>query len=198
MAYPAVSDLKTYLGTSSATEDTLLGVVLNAAIAWVEAWCGHDFVADSAQTIKIMPDYPNLMDRARRVLLVRNWEIISVTSITNGDGEVVAAADYTLLPLSGPPYYKIELHADSGLYWTRGSDGAGFVTIVASSLGYTADVPNDVKLAILQIAAYMYRARGSGTAGKVATATRQGLVIQPDELPATSLQLLWNYRRVRG
>lgn len=196
MSYPTTANLKTYIKTASSAEDTLLGWVNDAAIRFVEAWCGHDFVADADQTIYVMPEYPNLL-AGRRVLLVRGYDIISVTSITNGDGESVDSGDYRLLPLDGPPYYKIELDADSGLFWWRGSDGAGVVTIVASSLGYSASCPADVFLAILDLGAYLYRARSSGGLGPVSTATRQGMVIPPDEVPPHILQMLAPYRRVR-
>jgi len=197
MAYPTVENAKTYLSVTGAGEDTEIGWFVDAATAWVENYCGHNFEADADQTIYILPEYPALIGRSRRKLLIREYEIISVTSITNGDGETVGSGDYLLRPTSGPPYYMIELDADAGLVWWRGSDGAGVVTIVASSLGYSATCPDDVFLAILETVGVLYRARATGGLGTVTTATRQGLIIQPGIMPPHILFLLNSYRRRR-
>lgn len=193
MAYPTVSNVKTHLTITGSGDDATLTNILAAVVDWVEQWTGHSFVAASAQTIKVVPDYPNLL--GRRVLLIGH-DLRSVTSITNGDGESISSSDYTLLPLDGPPYHKIELHVDSGLRWWRGVE-SGYVTIVGD-VGFSSDVPDDVKLAILELCGYFYRARSTGAGGAVRTATRQGLIIEADELPGRVLELLGPYRRLRA
>jgi len=195
MTYPTYANLKTFLGTSSSAEDTLLGWIIDAAIAFVEVWTGHDFVAQASQTIYVNPVYPARL--GPRVLLIRQYDVMAVTEIKNGDGVVVAAANYRLLPLDGPPYHKIELAADSGLCWTRGAAGTGVVAIKGTT-GFSTGCPKDVFLAILMIGAAYYRARSSGGMGTVMTATRQGLVIEPGNLPPEILALLEPYRRWRG
>jgi len=196
MTYPVLADVKAYLGTSSSGEDTLLSWLLGGAIAFVERWTGRDFVAAVDQTIRIVPDYPNLLGSDRRKLLIRDYDLRAVTSITNGDGEVLDAADYMLRPPSGPPYYCIELFTWSGQRWTRGD--VGYVEIVASSLGYSASCPDDVFAAILALVAHLYRSRTTGASGAVSTATRGGLVIPPATVPPDILQMLDPYRRVKG
>lgn len=196
MAYPTVSDVKTYIGTASNTEDTLLEWLLAGAIAFVEKWTERNFVAASDQTIRVVPEYPNLLGRDRRKLLIRDYDLAAVTSITNGDGEVLAEADYLLRPPDGPPYYCIEIYKWAGKCWTRGT--VGYVEIEASSLGYSATCPEDVFAAILALVAHLYRSRTSGASGPVSTATRQGLMIPPSTVPVDILQMLQPYRRYKG
>lgn len=193
MTYPTTANVKTFLGVVGAGEDTLIGWLLEAAVAFVEKYCGHDFVSQAGQTYEVVPEYPNLL-AGKRVLLIRDVDLYAVTSVTNGDGVVVAAGDYKLLPRSGPPYYKIELDADSGLVWWRGSDGSGVVEIQGTT-GYSSACPDDVFLAILEIAAYEYRARQSGAGGVVTTATRQGIIVPPGSYPSYITDLLDPYRR---
>ncbi len=197
MAYPTTAQVKTYLPASGSGEDTLIDWLLGGAVKFVENYTGHDFVADAAETFYVVPEYPNLLN-GRRTLLLRDREVITLTSVTNGDGVAVASGNYCLLPKSGPPYYKIELDPDSGLYWWRGSDGAGVVTVVASSEGYSAACPADVFMAILQLVAYLYRGRSTGAGGPVTTASRAGLIIPASEVPANILTVLDAYRRRPG
>ncbi len=197
MTYPTSANCKTYIGASGAGDDTLIGWLLDGVIAWVEAWCGHDFVAQAAQTVKVMPEYPNILGRSRKKLLIRDFDLMAVTSVTNGDGVSVASGDYTLLPLSGPPYFMIELTPGSGKYWWRGWDGEGVVTIVGTT-GQSTACPADVFQAILMLVAHFYRGRSSGAGGPLTTATRQGMVIEADKVPKTVLDLLANHRRVRA
>lgn len=191
MTYPTDADVKTFLGITGSGEDALVGWLLEAAIQFVESYCGHTFVADELQTVEVVPEYPNLLD-GRRVLLIRDTEFMAVTSVKNGDGVTLAASDYKLLPRSGPPYHKIELRP--GLVWWRGSDGLGVVEI-GGTTGTSTGCPADVFLAIIQIAAYEYRARQTGAGGAVTTATRQGMIIPPQSLAPHIMEKLNPYRR---
>lgn len=192
-AYPTATQVKTFLGISSSGDDTTIGYIVDGVTDFIERYCGRSFVDAAAQTIKVMPEYPNLL--GRRELLIKDWDVVSVTSITNGDGETIS--DYTLLPLNGPPYYKIEIDLDAGQVWNRGSDGAGVVTIVCTT-GYASAVPNDIYLAFIQLCAWLYRARSAGAGGAVTTATREGLTIAPSEIPPNIRETLDLYKRQHG
>lgn len=196
MAYPTVVQCKTFLGAQGDGDDALLTQVLAAAVKWVEEWCGHVFVKVTGTSVYIVPAYPNLLGRGRS-LLVREHDVYKITQITNGDGEIVAATDYLAYPVEKPPFYRIELSPVSGLVWTRGDDGLGQVVILGD-MGATSTCPSDVFYAIMEIVAFYYRSRSSGAAGPLTTATRQGLVINPSQVPPHALELLVNWRRRRG
>ena len=197
MSYPALANLKTFVNTSSESEDGVLQICLDAAIDFVEKYTGHSFEESDSVTIKVIPEYPYILGPHRRKLLINEYDIQSVSGITNGDGESIAASDYRLLPVDGPPYFMIELAADSGLYWFSGWDRIGTVDIVCTT-GYCADTgtPGDIYAAIIQLAVHLYRARSSGGGGHVRTATRGGLVIEPSDIPDSVRVVLDSYRRL--
>src|SRR3990172_13265896 len=84
MTYPVLADAKTFLSVSSSGEDTVLGWLVSAAVKFVEEYTGHDFVADAAQTVTVIPEYPNL--HGKRRLLIRETEFTAGTTVTNGGG----------------------------------------------------------------------------------------------------------------
>lgn len=49
--------------------------------------------------------------------------LAELTSVTNGDGTVLADSTYTLLPRSGAPYHTIRLEANGAVVWQSASDG---------------------------------------------------------------------------
>ncbi len=49
--------------------------------------------------------------------------LAELTSVTNGDGTVLAGSTYTLLPRSGAPYHTIRLEANGAVVWQSASDG---------------------------------------------------------------------------
>lgn len=195
MAYPTLANVKTYLGGSGTGQDSVLQWLLDGAVDWVERYCGRKFVETAADTVYVVPDYPAIIGSHRRLLYLRDVDLVSVTSITNGDDESVSSGEYRLLPLEGPPYFLIELLPSSGKYWWAGGDGDGVVTIVGNT-GF-ATTPSAVFQAVLEIVAFAFRARTSGGAGPVTTATREGLVIQPAMVPEHVLEWLRVYKRVR-
>src|SRR5688572_11890581 len=50
--------------------------------------------------------------------LVVRFPLVSVTTVTNGDGTAIDSANYTLLPRSDTPYRKIHLPVSGATYWT--------------------------------------------------------------------------------
>jgi len=189
MAYPVLVDVKAYLKVAGAGEDGLLQQLLDAAISFVEGWCGRKFTRALGQT-KVVPEYPHRV--GSRKLLVKA-DVYSVTSIQNGDGSLIGANEYLLLPFSGPPYWCIELKPWAA--WSRGADGSGVVTI-SGDIGL--DCPADVSSAVLELVAYLYRSRTTGAGGAVTTATRQGLIIPASSVPGHVLEVLNLHRRSAG
>lgn len=49
--------------------------------------------------------------------------IAELTSVTNGDGSVLAGSEYTLIPRSGAPYHTIRLQANGATQWLSAADG---------------------------------------------------------------------------
>lgn len=177
MAYPTLAEFKSYLGVSDTTEDTLLTALLDAAKSDVERYCGRTFVAGSAS--RLFPVAAPWVQGRRRLTFFE--DLASISSLTNGDGQVIGAAEYDLMPVRGAPYYGLVIQEESAYRFD--TDGAGTPITVAGSWGYAAACPKAVWLLIQELAATFYRARSMGMMGVVAVAGRSGAVSSPATIP---------------
>ena len=119
--------------------------------------------------------------------------LLSVTTLTNGDGTIIPASLYQLRPYNGPHYTSIKLNASSSVIWTPGLSGdtEGVIT-VAGKWGYVDRTASDpasraviasTNSACLAIAVSAYKKRyGVGVEG-VAKVTGAGVVITPSGIP---------------
>lgn len=132
--------------------------------------------------------------------LVFDKPLLSCTSLTNGDGNVLSPTLYILTPYNGIHYDTLKLKQSSAQYWMPGPNGTteGVIT-VAGTWGYVdrasaspeaLPVIQATKDACLIIARDAYKKRyGVGTAG-VARVTAAGVVITPQGIPAEAKILL--------
>lgn len=188
MAYPTITNLKAFLGVSGSGDDTNLTTALSGAIALFEKKTGRTFVAAADTKYFSVRKYVTM--KGRRLSLFT--DLCTITTLTNGDGVVVAATDYELVPLSAP-YYEIWLNKSSGLYFWDGGDDTK-ISIVGT-WGYSTDVPDDVAMAVLQLAKYLYNA-SKVTAGAVqATGRASGLTIPKQEMPKFTREIIEMYAR---
>ena len=128
-------------------------------------------------------------DLPRGLCLELDAPLLSITSLTNGDGTTIAATEYDLTPYNGPHHTALELHADSTTQWqpSTGARTRG-VVYVNGAWGYVSRTATDpesarivanTKTAVLALALNVYRKRyGVGTDG-AATITGAGVVITP-------------------
>jgi hypothetical protein len=189
MTYPVLADLKSWLKITGDTEDDTLGVILASAVQWAESHTDRVFVAET-ETLNIPLVRPFYLT-AQSMYLGR--DLVSVDTLTNGDGTEVSSDDFGLEPFSGPPYHRIYLL--NGVYWRKDDSGRSTVTI-AGDWGYSAACPDDVFVAILRIAQVNYLARRSGGMGAITTATRAGLMMAPGKIPDDAAATLERYRRL--
>lgn len=193
MTYPTSANFKTWAGISGSGDDTVVGYALDGAKAWFERECNRVFVAASA-TKKFPVRHPYVGKDKTRLNLLGQF-LVAVTSITNGDDDVlVVDTEYVLHPLAAP-YHRVDIVRASGLFWTDGGDGSP-VTIEAT-WGESAACPADVFLGILELAQAEYLARMQGTGGTVQFSGNSGMILQPSEFPKRVHEIADNYR-LRG
>jgi len=115
MSYTELSALKSHLSITGTTDDDALNALLAAVEAAIDQYTGRHF-------------YGRLKTKYYREESIENQtlhlfeDLISVTTLTNGDATAIAAANYWLLPRNdGPPYWRIELK--SSYYWLFVTDG---------------------------------------------------------------------------
>lgn len=136
--------------------------------------------------------------------LVFDKPLLSVTTLTNGDGSVLDSSLYILTPYNGIHYDALKLKQSSGQYWMPGPNGNTERAItIAGVWGYVdqastspeaALVLSAVKTACLIIALSAYKHRyGVGVDG-IAKVTGAGVVITPQGIPTDAKQRLDSLR----
>lgn len=171
---------------SDTMDDVLIESLITAASRYIDNVTRRRFYA-STET-----HYFDVPESGRDLWL--NDDLLAVTTLTNGDGTVIPAAEYKLRPYNITPYYMLTLKASSDVYWQGEADGdtEGVISI-AGSWGYSATAPEDIKEACLMIARNVYRGRTGETAGS-ATVTGAGVVITPKDVPQLAAAIIERYK----
>jgi len=123
-------------------------------------------------------------------------DLQSLTSITNGDGTVLDASAFILIPYSGAPYYAVKLRPTAGKMWnTNAGDPLGAVQI-SGMWGADTSAPSDIQEAVMMIVKNAYNRRfGDNTSGK-SIITSGGVIVTPEDIPDKAMDTLLHHRRV--
>ncbi len=191
MAYATLSELRSELklGASETGDDTLLTNLLTRVQAFIDAQTGRTFEASGDTTHYL----DALADVKGRTLWVRA-DLCAITTVTNGDGAVLASNEYVTEPRNATPYYALTLKASSEHVWTYTTDPENAISVVGK-WAYAQTAPNDIKEATLLAAAALYRASGSNPDTDRPIVTGTGVVIKPSQLPASFWAIINAYKR---
>ena len=155
MSYSDVADLKSLLDIKTATQDTLLAKLRDAADVAIDQATHTTFGITSDTNIfhDSVADVDSLID----FLFLEQWLAAEPTTVTNGDGTVVTSDQYALESSDGPPFFGIVLLSSSGLSWLDKDNGdhQGAIAVLGKWAWSTA-VPADITQASLAIAKAMY------------------------------------------
>lgn len=179
MAYVSLATLKEYLDISNTNDDTLLTNILTRAQAVFDAHFEHSFEAVTATryyTDDALDGFSLLLDAP----------LLSVTTLTNGDGSTIDSSKYRLYPRNSTPYFEIRLLSTSNTNWTFDTDGE---ISVAGTWGYTSSAPDDVVHAVLRLAAYLYRQKDSQVFEATA-APELGIITVPKGIPDDVMKII--------
>ena len=123
-------------------------------------------------------------------------DLLTVTTLTNGDDDEISSDDYNLLPFNRSPKHEIRLKQSSTEGWEIDTDGnTEGVISVAGTWGYSATAPADIKHACISIVISAYHRRfGQGVEG-VAQITAVGVVITPQDIPKDAWVIINPYRK---
>jgi hypothetical protein len=187
MAYLTVSDAKAYLGIAVAdtTEDTLLGLLITAAQSAIDAYCGRAFEAATETRF-----YGRSQVLSQELRLDR--DLLSVTTLTNGDGTVIGAANYVLLPRNSAPRYAIRLKSTTN--WIFATDDSEIT--VAGSWGYSATAPGSVVQATREYVDYLYRTSDTRRGLNVSEGAAGAVIARSGDLPDHIARLLGGLKRI--
>lgn len=110
-SYCLLNDIKTYLNVTTSTDDELLQLMLDAATARIDSFCGRTFQAasDEARYFSIQDD---IVDGS----LILDTDLSYITSIVNGDA--VDVTQYvTTNPRNVTPYYSMKFQSSAPTGW---------------------------------------------------------------------------------
>ena len=193
MAYATAADLKLYAGIEANTDDGLLTLLLARAQAAIDLRVGFTFEAatDTTRYFDAAPTYAGGHVDGR-LLLFDTW-CKSITSVTNGDGTVIASTYYVTEPRNVRVYYGIRLLASSGYTWeAKSNDDTENAITVVGKWAWSTTAPADIKHACLRLALWYYRQRDNST-DLDRPLLAEGVTIMPSQMPADVERILAAY-----
>jgi len=179
------------IGTDAA-DDAVIELLIEGASRTIDRETGTRFFADSVDKtryytpkdeyfIKIDP-----LSASPTTVSVDYSGTRSYTAITEG-------TDFDLTPynaaLDGQPYTGIEIITTTGAYLPIFNKGLK----VVGKFGYPS-TPKDITQATLEIAEAVNSSRSGQNANGRITVTQAGIVIRPEEIPATAQRVIMHYR----
>lgn len=188
--YTTLAKIKAIIGTTSidAADDAVI----------------EDMITQSSRLIDIVTRrtfYPrtetHLYDCPRnRFLWVDDDDLLTITTLTNGDATIITTADYSLEPANTTPKYVIKLKQSSSVSWQTDANGnTEQVISVAGTWGATSTTPADIESACNDIVISAYHRRNGENVSGVATITGGGVIITPQMIPASAMPTLQHWQR---
>ncbi len=133
-------------------DDTFLTNLLPIASRVIDSFCARQIVAET-DTNKY-----DAVEDIEGMDLFLDEDLVSATTITNGDGTVLTSSDFVLLPSNQTPKYVIRLKSSSNEVWTYQDDPEEAIEVVGS-WGYAAGTPDDIQQACIRLCVWMYKQR---------------------------------------
>ena len=163
MAYITTAQLKSYMGITASTDDALLALCIDRAQSTIESYTNRKFEATADTTRKFTPTVADVYlgtgyagDLIDDVTLGTDYDLISITSITNGDATNLPTAQVVMLPLNTTPAWAVRIKQGSTYAWTFTDNSFGAVSITGR-WGYSLTAPANIQQATLRLASNMYR-----------------------------------------
>jgi len=193
MAYTTKALCKVLLGIASADtdDDDLIDDLIEQSQDIIDSFTFRTFEAsDTTRTFDADKD-----TEGRNLYL--DDDLASITSITNGDSDVLTTSEYTTEPRNTTPYDTIQLLPSSGLSWQSNSttgDSEDAISIVGK-WAYSATAPNGIVRACQEMAVLFYRQRDtSGDLNR--TIIAGSATILPAGLSVVTTRYLMSVRRI--
>lgn len=148
--YCTLEDVRALTGVQETDDDALIATLIDRASAMIDRLTGRKF------TERIETRYYTPKVHTDGKLLLVDDDLLSVTTLTNGDGTVIPADGYRLYPLNHSPKYGIMLNSD--YVWAYTDDPEGSIS-VAGTWGYCTDAGRspDMTQACARLTLWLYR-----------------------------------------
>lgn len=190
MTYCTLAELKTYLGATDTTDDTLLTDCISRAQAMIDKATRRTFEASSDTTRYL--DADTAVD-GRKLWL--GADLCALTSVVNGDGVTVPLVDLVKTPRNSTPWFELVIKGSSAYAWTYEDDPEGAIA-VTGKWAYSTTAPADIEQACVRLAAWLYRQKDSSADLDRPTVSPDGATLMPAQVPADVMAILAPYKRV--
>ena len=175
MSYTSLALVKAELKIpiATTTDDTLIGDYVSLAQRIIEA----NPPLGAGRLFEVASDTTKYFDvPSGLVLKLRDQDLCSITTVTNGDGTVIPSTAYVTRPRDTTPYYAIQLKRTTGYVWVWTTDGPEGAIAITGKWGYSTTAPLDIQRCALRIAVWLYKSRDN--AGfDVDIKTDEGLIL---------------------
>jgi hypothetical protein len=188
--YTTVAACIAYAGIPEPTyaDSELLTAFIAGAQAYIDRTCHQSFEAAADST----RFFDALCDVTGRTLWL-DAPLCAVTSITNGDGSLIAPSAYITEPRHETPWYAISLRSNSGISWTY-NDAAEDAIVITGRWAYSLTPDAGIVQISKEIVAYYWRQKDStGDADRAVLAGNSTLI--PATIPQDITDKLQSYRR---
>ncbi len=184
--YCTANDIAQALNIAGVQDDGWLTTLAASASAWVDVHC-----AVPAGGFAVATDGTRRFDTCALEdgELLLDVPLVSLTSLTNGDGTSIDTATVRLQPINGPHYWSIRM-LSTGPGWQWVQDG---LFVVTGKWGWSATVPTPVKEATIMLAAWMYK-RYQAALQDAANNVEIGQMMYSERMPKQVVALLAPFR----
>jgi hypothetical protein len=164
--------------------------LVTRACAEIDTHCRRQFTPTTeTRTYDVPPGVTLWLDK----------DLLSVTTLTNGDGVLIVPASYVLLPTNATPKQAIRLRDLATITWASSSSlGSEQVISLVGSWGYASTVPGAILAAAVRTTAWLYKQRDAPFG--MTARPEIGMVEVPTELPVDVKAILAPYvkKRITG
>ena len=177
------------IASTDATDDGFIEDAIEAASRYIDGQTGRTFYARTETRYFSIPE-----DGGRQLDV--DDDLLTITTLTNGDGDTIAATEYNFIPKNVSPKHAVKLKEASTEYWETDSESnTEYVISIAGTWGYTATTPDDIKEACLDIARSCYKRRFGGNESSDSIITTGGVVITPRDVSGVAARIIQRYRK---
>lgn len=195
MSYTTRALVKTYLGITNTTDDTLLDGLLASAQVIIDRLTGRHFEA-STQT-RYFDSHS--LDHDDPFLLLLDDDLLSVTTLLNGDTATttISSSDYWLWPRNNAaaalpePYWGLKMKNGVSTSWQFDTDG---MVSVLGSWGWSTAAPDDIVQITKRLTAWLYRQKDAQIFD-ITAMQDMGVMTLPRAIPKDIMQSLAPYKR---